>query len=83
MTRRMTINGKTYQLRDCSYDSFVRVRGPGVFTITLPEGVTLNSADLRDHLIREIENQKKRDRAAREMIQQRVENGTVGIGAQA
>lgn len=76
--KRITLDKVTYTLTVRSYDGLVAVKGPGlVGGIVLPQGVTLESADLRDHLRAGVAAYRERARTASEQIQERVRAGKV------
>ena len=72
----ITIRGKKYRLTTRSYDSLIEVNGKGIIGgILLPEGMTMDSPNLRECVIKELLAYLERHRKASEMIQQRVKDG--------
>ena len=72
-TRTLTLAGKKYRLSTRSYDGRVQMAGPGVLShICLPEGVTLDSPDLRGIAQAALERDRECRRAAAEYIQAQV-----------
>jgi hypothetical protein len=74
-------NRKRYRLSVRSYDGMVQIDGHGIHHLPLA-GITLDSpiSKLRSRVIEAIDRQRQCDKDAREMIQQRVKDGTAGIG---
>ncbi len=83
MTERHTVDCVTYRLSTRSYDDYVQVDGPGILRgcCILPAGVRLDSLDLRDQIRAAVAAYRQRRAEAARMVQQRVKDGTAGLGS--
>ncbi len=68
MMKTLTIAGKRYRLTTRSYDALIAVTGPGVYHVPLPEGVSLDSPDLRERVVELVERQRENHRRAGEYV---------------
>lgn len=76
-----TIAGKRYTLKSRSYDSHLTLTGPGlVGAIALSTDITFETPNLRERVVRSIENHKECSRKAREYIQEKQRLGLIPGG---
>ena len=77
--KRVAINGVRYRL-GVRYDGRVEILGPYVRGgWVLPEGVTLDSPDLRDQVAAAMDRYRQHRRELAEFITERVRSGTAGL----
>ena len=79
--KKITIDGRTYTLSVRSYDGLIAVKGTGIVGgIVLPDGVTLESSDLREQVRDGVAANRESARAAALVVQDRIKTGTAGLG---
>jgi hypothetical protein len=71
-------NGVRYRVTPKAYEGGrLYLEGPRLVGEWLPDGVTLDSPNLRRHVEEAVADHQRRRRAASEMIQQRVRDGKI------